>query len=75
MPLVDIQLIKGVFWPDQKKLMIQKVTDAVVSVEKAPSCAALPAWKSAVGRHSIPRRLAMADVPMSYRSPTRLRNR
>jgi 4-oxalocrotonate tautomerase len=33
MPLVDIQLIKGVFTPDQKKLMIQKVTDAMVSVE------------------------------------------
>jgi 4-oxalocrotonate tautomerase len=33
MPLVDIQLIKGVFSPDQKKTMIQKVTDAMVSVE------------------------------------------
>ena len=33
MPLVDIQLIKGVFTPDQKKTMIQKVTDAMVSVE------------------------------------------
>jgi 4-oxalocrotonate tautomerase len=33
MPLVDIQLINGVFTPDQKKLMIQKVTDAMVSVE------------------------------------------
>ncbi len=33
MPLVDIQLIKGVFTPDQKKVMIQKVTDAMVSVE------------------------------------------
>ena len=33
MPLVDIQLIKGVFTPDQKKLMIQKVTDAMVAVE------------------------------------------
>ena len=33
MPLVDIQLIKGVFTPDQKKAMIQKVTDAMVSVE------------------------------------------
>ena len=35
-PLVDIQLIKGVFTPDQKKLMIQKVTDAMVSVEGEP---------------------------------------
>jgi len=33
MPLVDIQLIKGVFTPAQKKIMIQKVTDAMVSVE------------------------------------------
>jgi 4-oxalocrotonate tautomerase len=33
MPLVDIQLIRGVFSPDQKKLMIQKVTDAMVAVE------------------------------------------
>ena len=35
-PLVDIQLIKGVFTPDQKKHMIQKVTDAMVSVEGEP---------------------------------------
>jgi 4-oxalocrotonate tautomerase len=33
---LDIQLIKGVFTPDQKKLMIQTVTDAMVSVEGAP---------------------------------------
>jgi len=33
MPLVDIQLIKGVFNPEQKKRMIQKVTDAMVSIE------------------------------------------
>jgi 4-oxalocrotonate tautomerase len=33
MPLVDIQVIKGVFTPLQKKLMIEKVTDAMVSVE------------------------------------------
>ena len=33
MPLVDIQLIKGVFTPEQKKRMIEKVTDAMVSVE------------------------------------------
>ena len=33
MPLVDIQLIKGVFDDDQKRAMIQKVTDAMVSVE------------------------------------------
>lgn len=33
MPLVDIQLIKGVFTPEQKKTMISKVTDAMVQVE------------------------------------------
>ena len=33
MPLVDIQLIKGVFTPEQKQHMIQKVTDAMVSIE------------------------------------------
>ena len=33
MPLVDIQLIRGVFTPEQKRHMIQKVTDAMVSVE------------------------------------------
>ena len=33
MPLVDIQLIKGVFTPSQKKTMIEKVTDAMVAVE------------------------------------------
>ena len=33
MPLVDIQLIEGVFTPEQKNTMIQKVTDAMVAVE------------------------------------------
>jgi len=33
MPLIDIQLIKGVFTPDQKKTMIEKITDAMVSIE------------------------------------------
>jgi 4-oxalocrotonate tautomerase len=33
MPLVDIQLIKAVFSPDQKTAMIQKVTDAMVDIE------------------------------------------
>jgi 4-oxalocrotonate tautomerase len=33
MPLVDIQLIRGVFTPEQKKRMIEKVTDAMISVE------------------------------------------
>jgi 4-oxalocrotonate tautomerase len=33
MPLVDIQLIKGVFTTDQKAAMLKKVTEAMVSVE------------------------------------------
>jgi len=33
MPLVDIQLIEGVFDQQQKQQMIQKVTDAMVAVE------------------------------------------
>ena len=33
MPLVDIQLIKGVFGDAQKRTMIERVTDAMVSVE------------------------------------------
>lgn len=33
MPLVDIQLIKGVFSPEQKKRMLETVTEAMVAVE------------------------------------------
>jgi len=33
MPLVDIQVIKNVFTPEQKGKLIEKVTDAMVSVE------------------------------------------
>tara|TARA_R110002074_G_scaffold98332_1_gene212944 strand:- start:614 stop:829 length:216 start_codon:yes stop_codon:yes gene_type:complete len=33
MPLVDIQLIEGVFTPQQKQTMIEKVTNAMVEVE------------------------------------------
>ena len=33
MPLVDIQLIEGVFTPEQKKTMIEKVTDTMVEIE------------------------------------------
>ena len=33
MPLVDIQLIEGVFDHDQKQRMIAKVTDAMVEIE------------------------------------------
>jgi 4-oxalocrotonate tautomerase len=33
MPLVDIQLIEGVFTPEQKKEMIAKITDTMVAIE------------------------------------------
>jgi 4-oxalocrotonate tautomerase len=33
MPLVDIQLIEGVFDKGQKQAMIKKVTDAMVEIE------------------------------------------
>jgi 4-oxalocrotonate tautomerase len=33
MPLVDIQLIKGVFTPEQKNAMIRRVTEAMVAIE------------------------------------------
>jgi 4-oxalocrotonate tautomerase len=33
MPLVDIQLIEGVFSTEQKQQMIAKITDAMVEIE------------------------------------------
>ncbi|MFP4538404.1 MAG: tautomerase family protein [Dichotomicrobium sp.] len=33
MPLVDIHIIRDVFTPSQKQALIEKVTDAMVSVE------------------------------------------
>ena len=33
MPLVDIQLIEGVFSSEQKKEMIEKITDTMVEIE------------------------------------------
>ena len=33
MPLVNIDVIKDVFTPEQKRTMIEKVTDAMVAVE------------------------------------------
>jgi len=33
MPQIDVHLIKGVFDSEQKKQIIQKLTDAMVSVE------------------------------------------
>jgi 4-oxalocrotonate tautomerase len=31
--MVDIQLIQGVFTPEQKKRMIEKITDTMVEIE------------------------------------------
>ena len=33
MPVVDIQLIEGVFTPEQKKEMIEQVTETLVNIE------------------------------------------
>ena len=33
MPLIEVHLIEKVFTPDQKRQIIQKLTDAMVSVE------------------------------------------
>lgn len=33
MPLVDIQIIRNVFTPEQKGALIEKVTEAMISVE------------------------------------------
>ncbi len=33
MPLVNIEVIKGVFTPEQKGALIERVTEAMVSVE------------------------------------------
>lgn len=33
MPLVEVKLIEGVFSPDQKRQLVEKITDAMVSVE------------------------------------------
>ena len=33
MPLVEVHLIENVFTPEQKRQIIQKVTDAMVSIE------------------------------------------
>lgn len=33
MPMVDIQVIKGVFTPEQKQEMITRVTDTMVDIE------------------------------------------
>jgi 4-oxalocrotonate tautomerase len=33
MPLTDIQVIKGVFSPAQKRQLIEKVTEAMIEVE------------------------------------------
>lgn len=38
MPLVNIEVIKGVFTPEQKGALIERVTEAMVSVEGEAMC-------------------------------------
>ena len=33
MPLVNIEVIENVFTPEQKKMMIEKVTETMISIE------------------------------------------
>lgn len=33
MPMVDVQLIQGVFTPEQKKEMIERITQTMVDIE------------------------------------------
>ena len=37
MPLVDIQILEGVFDQDEKETMIRKVTDVMVEIEGEPA--------------------------------------
>ena len=36
MPLINVQVIENVFTPEQKKQIITKLTDAMVSIEGEP---------------------------------------
>ena len=36
MPLVNVKLIEDVFTPEQKREMVEKLTDAMVSIEGEP---------------------------------------
>ena len=42
MPLIEVHVIENVFNAEQKRQMISKLTDAMVSIEGEP-CAASPA--------------------------------
>ncbi len=33
MPLIEVKVIEGVFTPEQKKEIVEKLTDAMVSIE------------------------------------------
>jgi 4-oxalocrotonate tautomerase len=33
MPLIQVSVVKGVFSPEQKRLMISRLTDAMVTIE------------------------------------------
>jgi len=56
MPLVQIQAIKGVFSPEAKKKIIEKVTDAMVQVEgeNLRGVTALTGTRVSVNNHSPP---------------------
>ena len=36
MPLIDIHVIRGVFTPEQKRSMIERITDTMVAIEGEP---------------------------------------
>jgi 4-oxalocrotonate tautomerase len=45
MPLVNVKIIEGVFSPQQKHEIIEKLTEAMVSIE-GETCAASPGSSS-----------------------------
>ena len=40
MPLINVKLIEDVFTPDQKREIVERVTDAMVSIEDVKALAA-----------------------------------
>ena len=45
MPIINVKLIEDVFTPDQKREIIERLTDAMVSIE-ARTCARSPGSSS-----------------------------
>jgi 4-oxalocrotonate tautomerase len=65
MPLVNVELIKGVFTDEQKSQMIERVTEAMVSVEGEAMRPVtwVRIWETEQGDWAIGgKRLAAADV-------------